>query len=88
MGRSTQWKFLLEGWEKRSVWGWDDDEFVQSYWADLYRNDNSDDEPDGKFRGGEPPKWSLDYGALYNEILNFTHADPDHLEQVMNDSMR
>ncbi|GAB2493795.1 hypothetical protein [Streptosporangium sandarakinum] len=82
------YKFLLAGWEKRSVWGFDVDESGgKSYWADLYRNENSDDEPDGKFRGGEPPMWSLDYGALYNEILNYIHVDPDQLQQAFDDGM-
>ncbi|MET7339223.1 hypothetical protein [Nonomuraea sp. NPDC005650] len=79
--RGPRYKFLLEGWENRSVWGWDEN--TSSYWADLWLNDSDDDEPTSKIRDVPSPMTEL-----YSMLLNLTDADPDHLEQLMDESMR
>ncbi|MER5627300.1 hypothetical protein ABT061_40385 [Streptosporangium sp. NPDC002544] len=80
--RGPTYKFLLEGWEKRSVWGFDED--TSTYWADLWLNDDSDaDKPTSRIRDVPTPMTEL-----YSMLLNITNADPDHLDQLMEESMR
>jgi len=61
----------LSGWEHRSIWGWD--EGTSSFFAQLWRNGNSSDEPDIWLTGARKPyPWP---GCIALEIAENAEAD-------------
>ncbi|MFG1620205.1 hypothetical protein ACGFI3_46290 [Nonomuraea wenchangensis] len=81
--------FLLEGWENRSVWGWD--EGTGSWWVQLWRNglpsDPVADAPHvsiGPLAGQHISAVS----GLVPLIAAATGQDADHIDQLLAESMR
>lgn len=61
----------LSGWEHRSIWGWDDG--TSSFFAQLWRNDSTSDEPDVWLTGARKPfPWP---GCIALEIVEHTEHD-------------
>lgn len=83
------WPVLLQGWDHRSVWGWDAAE--GGYFAQLWRNDRPDDPVADKPHMSlgtfpAPPVPSRD--ELARHIAAATGAPLHEVDQVMAESMR
>jgi len=66
----------LPGWERRSIWGWD--EGTSSFYAQLWRNDSTSDAPDVWLTGARKPyPWP---GCIALEVVE--HAEADTLAVV------
>ncbi|MFI9841847.1 hypothetical protein ACIHFD_32755 [Nonomuraea sp. NPDC051941] len=81
--------FLLEGWENRSVWGWD--EGTGSWWAQLWHNDLPDDPVADAPHVSIGPLAGQHISAasgLVPLIAAATGADPDRIDQLLAESMR
>jgi hypothetical protein len=81
--------FLLEGWEDRSVWGWD--EGTGSWWAQLWRNDLPDDPVADAPHVGIGPLYGQHISAvsgLVPLIAVATGETPDRIDQMLAESMR
>ena len=80
---------LLPGWQRRSVWGWD--EGTGSWWAQLWRDDRPDDPVAdaphvaiGPLAGQHVPV----VGALVPLIAIATQTAPDHVDELLAAGMR
>ncbi|MFG3701591.1 hypothetical protein ACGF5C_27320 [Micromonospora sp. NPDC047620] len=76
---------LIDGWDQRSTWGWDDG--TRSYYAQLTRNGNSDD--NGPEVWITPPAWpnlsAPEHLAM--AIAAATRTDRAVVQNAMNDSL-
>ncbi|WP_280311151.1 hypothetical protein [Nocardia abscessus] len=62
---------FLDGWEQRSLWGWE----IDYYWVQLWRDENTDEQPDFWITGTAQPllQWP---GDVTLAIMRKTQADP------------
>jgi hypothetical protein len=71
----------LEGWDRRSVWGYD--EGTQLYFAQLWRNTDNDADPPTFWLGFRPPaEWAC---QIWDAIVAVTGTDPDDVRRAMGD---
>ncbi|MDX3100000.1 hypothetical protein [Nonomuraea angiospora] len=81
--------FLLEGWQGRSVWGWD--EGTGSWWAQLWRNDLPDDPVADAPHVSIGPLAGHHISAASGRvplIAAATGEDADRIDQLLAESMR
>ena len=75
---------MLPGWDRRSVYGWDEDE--ASWWAQLWHNDRPDDPVADAPHVGFGPLYGQrigDVSLLIRLIAQATGYDFDTVDQVM-----
>ncbi|MFG3439961.1 hypothetical protein ACGF0J_22160 [Nonomuraea sp. NPDC047897] len=78
----------VEGWENRSVWGWD--EGTGSWWAQLWRDDLPDDPVADAPHVGIGPLYGQHIPAvsgLVPLIAAATGVEPGRVDQVLAESM-
>ncbi|MEU2043713.1 hypothetical protein [Nocardia niwae] len=61
----------LDGWDHRSLWGWE----IDCFWVQLWHNDNNQDQPDLWITGTARPllQWPGDVALA---VMRKTQADP------------